>query len=31
MKKEIADKDLEIQVLRELIEKKRIAQKKGLE
>ena len=31
MKKEIADKELEIQVLRELIEKKRIAQKKGLE
>ncbi len=28
MKKDIADKDLEIQVLRELLEKKRIAQKK---
>lgn len=30
MKKDIADKDLEIQVLRELLEKKRIAQKKEL-
>ena len=30
MKKDIADKDLEIQVLRELLEKKRIAQKREL-
>jgi transposase-like protein len=30
MKKEITDKDLEIQVLRELLEKKRIAHKKEL-
>lgn len=30
LKKKIADKDLEIEVLRELIEKKKIAQKKEL-
>lgn len=30
LKKEIADKNLEIEVLRELVEKKRIAQKKEL-